>query len=86
MKVIDQDKWDNMKAGLMVNLVTAKFTQNNLKKMLMDTKDKQLGRAVRIFFSIGLHLTRKDVLDTSKWTGANHLGLALQTVRDELRG
>ena len=88
VKVIDQDKWDNMKAGLMVNLVRAKFTQNdNLKKMLMDTKDKQLGETGRDrFFSIGLPLTRKDVLDTSKWTGANHLGLALQTVRDELRG
>ena len=44
MKVIDHDKWDNMKSGLMVNLVKAKFTQNgNLKKMLMDTKVKQLG-------------------------------------------
>ena len=88
MKVIDHNQWDNMKAGLMVNLVSAKFTQNdNLKKMLMDTKDKQLGETGRDpFFSIGLPLTRKDVLDTSKWTGANHLGLALQTVRDELRG
>ena len=39
MKVIDPNKWNNMKAGLMVNLVRAKFTQNdNLKKMLMDTK------------------------------------------------
>ena len=26
MKVIDHDKWDNMKAGLMVNLVSDKFT------------------------------------------------------------
>ena len=85
VKVIDHNQWDNMKAGLMVNLVRAKFTQNeNLKKMLMDTKEKQTGRDP--FFSIGLPLTRKDVLDTSKWTGANHLGLALQTVRDELRG
>ena len=88
VKVIDHNQWDNMKAGLMVNLVRAKFTQNNnLKKMLMDTKDKQLGETGRDhFFSIGLPLTWKDVLDTSKWTGANHLGLALQTVRDELRG
>ena len=39
----------------MVNLVRAKFTQNdNLKKMLMDTKDKQLGETGRDpFFSIG---------------------------------
>ena len=57
VKVIDQDKWDNMKAGLMVNLVRAKFTQNdNLKKMLMDTKDKQLGRPVGILFSLSVYL------------------------------
>ena len=44
MKVIDHDKWDDMKTGLMVNLVRAKFTQNdNLKKMFMYTNDKQLG-------------------------------------------
>ena len=71
----------------MVNLVRVKFTQiDNLKKMLMDIKNKQLVETGRDpFFSIGLPLTRKDVLDKSKWTGANHLGLAHQTVRDELR-
>ena len=48
MKVIDHDIWDNMKAGLMIDQVRAKFTQNdNLKKMLMDTKDKQLGETDR---------------------------------------
>ena len=88
IKVIDHDKWDNMKAGLMVNLVRAKFTQNdNLKKMLMDTKEKQLGETSRDpFLSIGSPLTRNYVLDTSEWTGANHLGLALHTVKDELCG
>ena len=88
VKVIDHDKWDNIQAGVIVNLVRAKFTQNdNLKKMLMDSKYKQLGETGRDpFFSIGIPLTRKDVLDRSKWTGANQLGLALQTVRDELRG
>ena len=88
VKVVDHNQRDNLKAGLMVNLVRIKFTQNdNSKKMLMDTKDKQLVETGRDpFFSIGLPLTRKDVLDTSKYTGANHLGLALQTVRDELRG
>ena len=85
MKVIDHNKWDIMKVGLMVNLVRAKFPQNdNLKKkMLIDTKDKQQGETGRDpFYSICLPLTRKDVLDTSKWTGANHLGLAVQTVRE----
>ena len=37
VKVIDHNQWDNMKAGLMINLVRE---NDNLRKMLMDTKDK----------------------------------------------
>ena len=88
IKMPDKDKWDAQKAELMVKLVRAKFSENeSLKKSLLDTGDRKLGESGRdTFFSMGLPLTSRDVLDHTKWRGKNHLGQALEIVRDELRG
>ena len=68
IKMPDKDKWDAQKAELIVKFVRAKFSENeSLKKSLLDTGDRKLGESGRdTFFSIGLPLTSRDVLDHTK--------------------
>ena len=87
IKVVNAEKWDQEKNVLMQKLVRAKFSQNELlRELLLSTGDKTLGETGKdMFFSIGLPLTHPGVMDQTKWKGDNRLGLALQTIRGELR-
>lgn len=83
----DIKKWDAMREGVMLNLVRAKFTQNeHLKQELLATGDKKLGESGRDrVYSVGLPLTHPRILDVGSWTAPSKLGTALETVRTELR-
>lgn len=79
--------WHEVKSGVMLNLVRAKFTQNiELKRELLATGTMKLGETGKdSFFSIGLALTNRQVLDPNMWTAPSELGKALEMVREELR-
>ena len=73
---------DVMKMGLV-----AKFTQNeNLKLLLMNTKDQMLAEASDHdqYWGTGVSISHKSAFDQSKWTGLNMLGKLLMELRDEL--
>ena len=86
--VTNHNEWNDVKGNLMVELVRAKYTQNeDLKKLLLDTGNRKLGETGRdSFFSIGLPLTHPDVLNSAKWKSDNQLGKALETVRRDIGG
>ena len=70
----------------MFNVCHAKFSQDeNLKKMLKDTKELKLCEASRDkIWGIGLPLNDKDVKDEQSWIGKNILGKALERVRNSI--
>ena len=86
--VANRNTWNTVKSNLMLELVRAKYTQNeDLKKLLLETGNRKLGETGRdSFFSIGLPLTHPDVLNSAKWKSENQLGKALETVRHDFVG
>ena len=72
-----RDNWDDIKIGVMENLVRQKFSNNpELREMLLNTADKELIEGNHwgdIFWGV------------SKGIGKNNLGIILMKVRDELR-
>ena len=84
--VSDREQWDAMKGNLMLELVRAKYTQNEaLRRELVATGNRTLGETGKdTFYSIGIPLTHPDVLNCRKWKAGNKLGKALETVRADL--
>ena len=67
---LDGTSWDEDKCAIMKDILISKFTQHEqLKKYLIDTKDKILAEANGRddYFAVGLPLTHPDVLDSTKW-------------------
>ena len=84
--VSDSEQWDAMKGNLMLELVRAKYTQNEgLGRELVATGNRTLGDTGKdTFYSIGIPLTHPDVLICRKWKAGNKLEKALETVRADL--
>ena len=86
---LDGTSWDEDKCAIMKDILISKFTQHEqLKKYLIDTKDKILTEANGRddYFAVGLPLTHPDVLDSTKWAdNSNQLGRILMEIREELR-
>ena len=86
---LDGTSWDEDKCAIMKDILISKFTQHEqLKKYLIDTKDKILAEANGRddYFAVGLPLTHPDVLNSTKWAdNSNHLGRILMEIREELR-
>ena len=84
--VSDREQWDAIKGNLMLELVRAKYTQNEaLRRELVATGNRTLGETGKdTFYSIGIPLTHTDVLNCRKWKAGNKLGKALETVRADL--
>ena len=71
--------WEDVKLGIMEELVRAKFTQNlDLKEKLLSTGER------KILEGNSWHDTFWGV-DEKSWQGENHLGKILMKVRGELR-
>lgn len=84
--IVVNDQWERTKKNVMLNILRAKFNQNeNLKKILQDSQGKTLGEAGRdTFWAIGLPLTNRNVLNKGSWNGKSELGNILEAVRSEL--
>ena len=84
--VSDRQQWDAIKGNLMLELVRAKYTQNeSLRRELVATGNITLGETGKdTFYSIGIPLTHPDVLNCKKWKAGNKRGKALGTVRADL--
>ena len=84
--VSDRQQWDAIKGNLMLELVRAKYTQNEgLRRELVATGNRTLGETGKdTFYSIGRPFTHPDVLNCRKWKAGNKLGDALETVRADL--
>lgn len=81
-------EWDKLRYDAMVNVLRAKFSNEDLKKTLLATGDKILVEASPFdkIWGIGLDPKQAKRTPPEHWHGRNLLGQALMQVRDELRG
>ena len=86
IKGLRDTDWDQMKNGIMEEILRNKFRDNkDLKKQLLDTKDIILAEASRDrHWAVGLPINSADLFITKKWTGHNWLGRILASVRTEM--
>lgn len=77
-------KWDNERYGIMVEILKAKFADPRLKKILLDTDDRELveGSPYDAIWGVKLDWRSNEILDRNNWRGQNLLGQALMEVRD----
>ena len=82
---VDVVKWDGMKEEVMKDLLQIKFAPGTAAAAeLLATRNKSLAESGRDkFFSCGLSLTDKQILNTTKW-GENALGRLLSDIRKDL--
>ena len=80
-------KWDDDKYGIMLELLTYKFTDHpELKMALLKTDNKILVESGRdTHYAIGLPITSRDIYNETKWSGKNKLGEMLCQVRGSIR-
>lgn len=81
-----QECWEEERHDILLSGLLAKFRQNNeLRKYLLSSEDRQLGEASRNrVWGIGLTLADKERLNTKLWNGGNLLGKTLMEVRQAL--
>lgn len=84
----DAGIWNENRFRIMVEGLSAKFTQNeSLKMMLLSTGDALLAEASPYDRTWGIGLESSDplALDPRNWNGMNLLGKALVLVREQIR-
>lgn len=74
--VILRSDWEEVKLNIMLNLLRQKFTDTDLTKRLLDTKDAELVEG---------NYWNDTYWGVCNGVGDNHLGKLLMQVRDELR-
>lgn len=81
-----QPEWEEERHDILMSGLLAKFRQNqDLKKYLLSSEDRQLGEASKnMTWGIGMSLTDKNRLNTRYWKGDNLLGRSLMEVRQIL--
>lgn len=81
------EKWNNERYGVMVEVLKAKFANPHLKKILLDTGERELveGSPYDAIWGVKLDWQSNEILDRNKWRGRNLLGEALMEVRDFYR-
>ena len=82
----ETEEWKQKKSDEMLHILVLKFTQNeDLKKALLDTGDKQLYKFTRDkYWGVGLTLSQAHLLKDGKGPGQNNLGKLLMLVRQKL--
>lgn len=81
--------WDAKREAVMEKGVKAKFVQHpELRKELLETKDKIIGKADarNTFWGIGTGMSSDKAKHPTKWRGQNKLGKLLMEVRESLKG
>lgn len=83
----DPAKWDLVKLQIVTEGNRLKFSQNPelLKELLRTNKTIVEGSPTDKVWGVGLKYDDPKILDPKNWQGENLLGVALMTVRDELR-
>ncbi|KAF9631845.1 DUF1768-domain-containing protein [Lasiodiplodia theobromae] len=87
VKGFDEQKWDGIKRNIVEEGNYMKFTQNeNLKKLLLDTGERELVEASRFdrVWGIGYSAANALYVEKEEW-GQNLLGKALMRVRERIR-
>jgi ribA/ribD-fused uncharacterized protein len=80
--------WDAKREAVMEKGVKAKFVQHpELRKQLLETKDKIIGKADarNTFWGIGTGMSSDKAKVPSKWRGQNKLGKLLMEIRQTLK-
>lgn len=87
VKNYDDNIWNNIRYGVMVDGLRFKFEQNlNLKKLLVETGDKTIYEASKTDKIWGIGFSPTDAPNTDKKLfGSNLLGEALMQVRNEFK-
>jgi len=88
IKNFNPKEWDEVKKEIVIEGNYCKFSQNeNLKKILLNTKDRILVEASPFdkVWGIGLPQNNKHILNPRKWKGKNLLGFCLMEVRESLK-
>ena len=78
---------EQIRHGVMHDLVKAKFTQNEeMARELIQTGNRKLGETGKgSDYAIWVPFTHPNVLDPTVWTAASELGKTLEAVRDDLQ-
>lgn len=87
IKGFNQEKWNQQKDDIMLQVVKEKFTQNkNLGDILISTGTKLLaeGNPSDKYWSTGLSIFDEKIWDSQNWPGKNKLGEVLMAVRSTL--
>lgn len=87
VKGLRNTDWEQVKSGIMYDLIRSKFTATpELKTELLKTGKKQLAECgTDKYYSTAVTINSKDVFDRSKWIGSNKLGEILNKVRSDIR-
>lgn len=87
VKNFNADKWNAVAKDFVFKANLAKFSDDTLKRLLLDTGDKEIVEAspYDTVWGIGMSETDPNRFDKSKWRGTNWLGEVLMQVRAELR-
>ena len=87
VKNFNSDRWNAVAKDFVFKANLAKFSDDTLKRLLLDTGDKEIVEASPYdkIWGIGMSETDPDRFDKSKWRGTNWLGEVLMQVRAELR-
>ena len=88
VKKFNDKIWISHRERIVYNGNLLKFRQNkNLKKKLLETKDKILVEASPYdeIWGIGMSTNNKNHLDETKWRGLNLLGKCLMLVRNTIK-
>lgn len=89
VKNYNDDEWNKVRLGYMIEVLVAKFGQNpTLKEKLLSTGDRTFveGSPKDCIWGIGIHWQDPLCLDPSNWKGINLLGQALDQTREVLKG
>ena len=83
----DAKVWDENRYQIMVDILRAKFANPRLKKILLETGERELveGSPYDAIWGVKLDWRSDEILDRNKWRGRNLLGEALIEVRDFYR-
>lgn len=87
VKNFDADKWNKVSRAFVYRANMAKFSIPYLKKVILETGDRELVEAspTDVIWGIGMAESNPDRFDRTKWRGTNWLGEVLMEVRDTLR-
>ena len=85
-KEFNKDQWKMKAKKVMLEAVTAKFTQDeNIQKHLKATGNTTIAEANPrdYLWSVGLSMSDKNIFNKDAWKGDNWMGQVLMEVRDK---